>query len=232
MGKDNRVLHGYQWPEGRNPRVGTPLGASGKTGPLRGLWVAHLLSPLLWKRTHLSEAPEEPSPRPWEPFRGSKGPLGRGFRDPKFLKRGVKFRGPEGAPKPLDPWAGFRPSCSAPRAAIDMVLAFHVSRAVCFARFESVSESRVASRDSGHKGCLFLALTAVAEISTELIHFAPKVCENCSVMEILLGDQGKSTPSMGDNSLLTFPQVCLCNGNYFFWQQDSVWIAFRVDACL
>ena len=106
------------------PRVGTrglepPQGTSGKTGPLRGLWVAHLLCPILWKRTHLSEAPEKPSPRPWEPFRGSKGPLGRGFRDPKFLKREVEFRGPSGALKPLDPWAGFRPSCSAPRAAVD-----------------------------------------------------------------------------------------------------------------
>ena len=77
-----------------------PQGASGKSGPLRGLWVAHLVLPLRWKRTPLSEAPEEPSPRPREPFRGSKGPLG-------------------GAPKPLDPWAGFRPSCSAPRAAIE-----------------------------------------------------------------------------------------------------------------
>ena len=27
----------YLWPEGRNPRVGTLSGASGKTGPLRGL---------------------------------------------------------------------------------------------------------------------------------------------------------------------------------------------------
>ena len=106
------------------PRVGTrglepPQGASGKTGPLRGLWVAHLVFPLRWKRTPLSEASEEPPPRPWEPFRGSKGPLGRGFRDPELLKRGVEFRGPWGAPKPLDPWAGFRPSCSAPRAALD-----------------------------------------------------------------------------------------------------------------
>ena len=80
------------------PRVGTrglePLpGPSGKTGPLRGLWVAHLLSPLRWKRTHLSEASEKPPPRPWEPSRGSKGPLGRGFRDPEWLKRGVEFRG-------------------------------------------------------------------------------------------------------------------------------------------
>ena len=34
---DQFLLHFYLWPEGRNPRVGTPQGASGKTGPLRGL---------------------------------------------------------------------------------------------------------------------------------------------------------------------------------------------------
>ena len=32
-----RIYFCYLWPEGRNPRVGTPQGASGKTGPLRGL---------------------------------------------------------------------------------------------------------------------------------------------------------------------------------------------------
>ena len=46
---------------------------------------------------------------------------GRCVRDAELLKRGVEFRSFKGpkVPNPLDPWAGFRPSSSAPRAAME-----------------------------------------------------------------------------------------------------------------
>ena len=79
-------------------RVGTrglepPQGASGKTGPLRGLWVAHLVSRSVKTDTPLRGL-WRASPEAWEPFLGSKGRLGRSLRDPQLLKREVEFRGP------------------------------------------------------------------------------------------------------------------------------------------
>ena len=115
------------------PKVGArglepPQGASGKTGPLRGLWVAHLVFPVRWKRTHLSEAPEGPLRGLWEPFRGSKGPLESGFRDPELLKR--ISEAPRG-PKTSAPLSRAPPLAFRPQAAVDCTQKVDFYNAFC-----------------------------------------------------------------------------------------------------
>ena len=96
-------------------RVGARrLELSGETRPLRGLWMAHLLSPLPWKT-------DTPLRGPW---RASRGPeslsralfraSGKGFPRPRTTETRGQVPRPLRGPKTSGPLSRVYPSCSAP----------------------------------------------------------------------------------------------------------------------
>ena len=91
-------------------RGATFQGISGKTGPLRGLWMAHLLSLLLWKRTHLGPRPLKSLLRGPESLSGALRGLWEGVSEtPNYWNEGSNSEAPKGPQNLWTPEPGFAP---------------------------------------------------------------------------------------------------------------------------